>query len=235
MMSPTTASIPSNIQSLVDRAKDLYDKSFSTTTESDRPIAGSLHLSTAPGRVNLIGEHTDYTGGFVLPLAIGYGTVCCGRGSVIDKRGDECGMGNCRVVSANDPADIVAFRADPSAVPSATATWANYVMGVVMQYLPDLPDGKTLTFDMAVAGDVPLGSGLSSSASLEVAAAVFLEAIVNGEGGVSSSYMKLSQRDRKKERAVRCQRAENVFCGVPCGIMVCALVLYALYTSSYLL
>lgn len=145
-------------------------------------------------------------------------------------------MGNCRVVSANDPADVVAFRADPSAVPSVHATWANYVVGVVLQYLPDLPDGKTLTFDMAVAGDVPLGSGLSSSASLEVAAAVFLEAILNGEGGVSSSYMKLNERDKKKERAVRCQRAENVFCGVPCGIMVCAFsTICIIYTSSYLL
>jgi galactokinase len=96
----------------------------------------------------------------------------------------------------------------------------NYVQGVVLQYLPELKDDETFALDIAIAGDVPLGSGLSSSASLEVATAVFLESVMK-EGGVDSPYMKLVERSRKKERAVRCQRAENVFCGVPCGIMVC--------------
>ena len=132
----------------------------------------------------------------------------------------------------NNPKNIVTFHADPSAVPSSVTNqkWVNYIQGVVLQYLPDLlPDGNTtFTFDMAIAGDVPLGSGLSSSASLEVATAVFLEAIMtkdgvamDNSGSSTSCIMNLSERDRKKERAVRCQRAENVFCGVPCGIMVC--------------
>mmetsp|Transcript_31710 Transcript_31710/g.76781 ORF Transcript_31710/g.76781 Transcript_31710/m.76781 type:complete len:194 (-) Transcript_31710:535-1116(-) len=79
---------------------------------------------------------------------------------------------------------------------------------------------------MAIAGDVPLGSGLSSSASLEVATAVFLECILerHGVAAYRSSYKDnatttLTAKEVKTERAVRCQRAENEFCNVPCGIM----------------
>ncbi|KAL7507347.1 hypothetical protein ACHAXN_004543 [Cyclotella atomus] len=198
----------SNIQTLIDQAKDLFDKSYSSN-----PAPGSIHITTAPGRVNLIGEHTDYTGGFVLPLAIGYSTVCYGCGSIVKTKGTKC-----RVVSINNPRNIVEFDAIASALPSDSNKWVNYVQGVVLQYLPELKDDETFALDIAIAGDVPLGSGLSSSASLEVATAVFLESVMK-EGGVDSPYMKLVERSRKKERAVRCQRAENVFCGVPCGIM----------------
>ena len=203
------SSMPANIQSLVNKATDLFGKSYAD------PIDGCIHVTTAPGRVNLIGEHTDYTGGFVLPLAIGYSTVCYGRGSIVKKSNAT----KCRVVSINNPQSVVEFEADASAVPSETNKWVNYVQGVVLQYLPDLQEDETFALDIAIAGDVPLGSGLSSSASLEVATAVFLEAVMK-EAGVDSQYMKLSERDMKKERAVRCQRAENVFCSVPCGIMV---------------
>lgn len=210
MTSPSAC--PANIQTLIDQAKDLFNKSYSSN-----PNSGSIHITTAPGRVNLIGEHTDYTGGFVLPLAIGYSTVCYGRGSIVanDKDGTKC-----RVVSIHNPHNIVEFDAVSSAAPSSDNKWVNYVQGVVLQYLPDLKDGETFILDVAIAGDVPLGSGLSSSASLEVATAVLLESVMK-EGGVDCPYMNLDERDRKKERAVRCQRAENVFCGVPCGIMVC--------------
>ncbi|KAL3798413.1 hypothetical protein HJC23_005066 [Cyclotella cryptica] len=207
-MSPSD--VPANIQSLVENAKDLFDKSFSTD-----PIEGFIHVSTAPGRVNLIGEHTDYTGGYVLPLAIGYGTVCYGRGSIVKRTNGDM---KCRVVSMNNPQDVVEFEADPSSVPSVTNKWTNYVQGVVLQYLADLKGDEIFSFDMAIAGDVPLGSGLSSSASLEVATAVFLEALMR-ESGADALSMK-GDRERKKDRAVRCQRAENVFCNVPCGIMV---------------
>ena len=203
------STIPSNTELLVNKAKDLFDKSFSIN-----PIQGSTHVTTAPGRVNLIGEHTDYTGGFVLPLAIGYSTVCYGRGTIVTKSNAR----KCRVVSMMSPENVVEFDADSSAVPSETNTWVNYVQGVVLQYLSELKDDETFLLDIAIAGDVPLGSGLSSSASLEVATAVFLEAVMK-ECDVDSSYMNLTDRDKKKERAVRCQRAENVFCSVPCGIM----------------
>jgi galactokinase len=88
--------------------------------------------------------------------------------------------------------------------------------------LPDLQSDETFVFDMAIAGDVPPGSGLSSSASLEVATAAFLEYIMETKkaGMAYSSYMGEMTKDvMAKERAVRCQRAENVFCNVPCGIM----------------
>ena len=201
--------IPPNTQLLVNNAKDLFSKSFSVNA-----LEGSTHVTTAPGRVNLIGEHTDYTGGFVLPLAIGYSTVCHGRGAIVKKSNAR----KCRVVSIMNSDNVVEFDADPSAVPSETNKWVNYVQGVVLQYLPDLKDDETFVLDIAIAGDVPLGSGLSSSASLEVATAVFLEAVMK-ENGVDSSYMDLTDKDKKKERAVRCQRAENIFCNVPCGIM----------------
>ena len=211
-----------NIQSLIDQAKDLHIKSFSIN-----PTPGSLHITTAPGRVNLIGEHTDYTGGFVLPLAIGYSTVCYGRGSIIKKVDAK----KCRVVSINNPECVVEFEADLSARPSTTDKWANYVQGVVLQYLPDLQPDETFNMDMSIAGDVPLGSGLSSSASLEVATAVFLEALMK-RGGVDSAFMKSDDREKKKERAVRCQRAENMFCNVPCGVMVCVSFLCGILMST---
>ncbi len=93
-------------------------------------------------------------------------------------------------------------------------SWTWYVLGVVAQYLPDLPENTALDIKFAVAGDVPLGSGLSSSAALEVAVARFLECVL-GDYAFSSSDIKLPA----KARALRCQKAENVWCHSPCGIM----------------
>jgi len=142
----------------------------------------------------------------------------------------DCNADKCRIVSThNHNSTVEYFHASPSLSPlvGSTNKWANYVQGVVLQYLPDLEEDETFIFDMAIAGDVPLGSGLSSSASLEVATAVFLEGIM-GQRFAYSSYKKdglsqtttmMSSKEMKMERAVRCQRAENIFCGVPCGIM----------------
>jgi galactokinase len=236
----TLSDLPPNVPSLIARARDLFDKTFGEDGDDDVDRAGlPFHCSTAPGRVNLIGEHTDYTGGYVLPLAIGYGTVCYGRGG-IRARSSDSGIGAstifCRVVSmaGGDSAAVVEFRADPDSSPSSsTNKWVNYVQGVVLQYLTDLPDDETFVMDVAIAGDVPLGSGLSSSASLEVATAVFLECVMEGRGVAYSSFggkgrgyeATMSAREVAKERAIRCQRAENVFCGVPCGECVLQCVL----------
>jgi len=114
--------------------------------------------------------------------------------------------------------------------------WANYVSGVVAQFLPDLPPGKTISFDLAVSGDVPLGSGLSSSASLEVAVATFLERLIDRECGAGTAYSSSARvlemiekavvgpeeaiaTAKKIERALRCQMAEHRFANSPCGIM----------------
>ena len=130
-----------------------------------------------------------------------------------------------RIVSTKKD-HIVKFQASSSLSPS-TNKGLNYVIGVILQYIPDLPDDETFVLDLAIAGDVPLGSGLSSSASLEVATAVLLESILNKhhDGLAFSAYKKshdsatMSEKEVKMERAVRCQRAENTFCNVPCGIM----------------
>mmetsp|Transcript_13773 Transcript_13773/g.24921 ORF Transcript_13773/g.24921 Transcript_13773/m.24921 type:complete len:466 (-) Transcript_13773:71-1468(-) len=222
MISVSASDLPPNVQSLISQAKDLYYKSFGRDQVLSRPI----YCASAPGRVNLIGEHTDYTGGFVLPLAIGYSTICYGRGIIM--KYSDCNADKCRIVSThNHNSTVEYFHASPSLSPlvGSTNKWANYVQGVVLQYLPDLEEDETFIFDMAIAGDVPLGSGLSSSASLEVATAVFLESVMELHGVAYSSYKQshddasMSLKEVKMERAVRCQRAENVFCNVPCGIM----------------
>ncbi|KAL7554880.1 hypothetical protein ACHAWF_018426 [Thalassiosira exigua] len=209
---------------------DLFERSFGGFDGDGGGERATLlplvRCAAAPGRVNLIGEHTDYTGGYVLPLAIGYNTVVFGRGGVVADASGGGGGGaapTSRVASADRPS-VAEFAVGPDSTPSTSSAdaWADYVHGVAAQYLPDLPPGKTFAFDVAVAGDVPLGSGLSSSASLEVATAVFLEGILEGCSGAARSARgeaPTTAKEAKMERAVRCQRAENEFCGVPCGIM----------------
>lgn len=141
--------------------------------------------AVAPGRVNLVGDHTDHAGGLVLPMAIDRWTVVEGR-----RGGDEV-----RLVSAADPAPaVVPLRpGDPAAV---EPPWARYVAGVVAEVAP--AEG----FVGTVASTVPVGAGLSSSAALEVAVALAV-----GDPGPPVDL------------ARRCQRAEQLASGVPCGIM----------------
>ncbi len=144
----------------------------------------------APGRVNLIGEHTDYNDGLVLPCAIDFGTVVGAR-----RRED----GRVRVVAADFDDGIDEFTA---ATPIAHAQgWAEYVRGAV-QVL-----GSSGGADLAVAGDVPQGAGLSSSASLLVALIETFRRL-DGIEGMSATDV-----------AVMARRAENEFVGVNCGIM----------------
>ncbi|HMQ29269.1 MAG TPA: galactokinase [Chloroflexaceae bacterium] len=147
----------------------------------------------APGRVNLIGEHTDYNEGFVLPIAIDRATFVAARA-----RPDT----TIRVYSANfDEEDSFQLERIER---SAERPWSNYVRGVVKGLLArDLP----LTgADLLIESDVPLGSGLSSSASLEVSVGYALQLLNNinllGE-----------------ELALLAQGAENSFVGMQCGIM----------------
>jgi len=216
-ISKDMSSSTTNIQTLINQAEDLYEKSF-----GDREL-GNTNFNTfctsAPGRVNLIGEHTDYTDGFVLPLAIGYSTVVYGRGGIMKSTSST--DTRCRIVSTTTNS-IVEFQATSSLVPLCKSeAWANYVKGVILQYMSELQSAdERFVLDIAIAGDVPLGSGLSSSASLEVATAVFLECILNLNNNpycIDDSL--LYTREAKMERAKKCQKAENVFCNVPCGIM----------------
>lgn len=145
----------------------------------------------APGRVNLIGEHTDYNEGLVLPCAIDRQTV-----ALLARRQD----GRARVFS-RERGELRCFE---SAAPERSGDWLDYVQGVVfaLRERGIEPHG----FDLAIASDVPEGSGLSSSAALELAVATALDAC---EGlGLGA-----------RERARLAHRAENGFAGVPCGIM----------------
>jgi galactokinase len=154
-------------------------------------------IAAAPGRVNLIGEHTDYNDGFVLPMAIDRYVVMA-------------------AAEASDTDNGCAVRAYSSAVGETerlsyditdageVAPWARYVLGVMvgcrergMNHVP---------LDVVIESSVPLGGGLSSSAALEVATATLLEAIT----GCSLNNV---------DKALLCQKAEHEYAGMPCGIM----------------
>lgn len=153
------------------------------------------HSIQAPGRVNLIGEHTDYNDGFVLPCAIDYQTViACAR------RDDR----QVRVVAVDYDNQQDSFSLDAPIEPLSEPMWANYVRGVVKHL--QQRDASFGGVDMVISGNVPQGAGLSSSASLEVA--------------VGTVFQQLYQLKLDGAAiAVNGQEAENQFVGCNCGIM----------------
>ncbi len=153
----------------------------------------SGRIAFAPGRVNLIGEHTDYTGGLVLPASLGIGTW-----SVAAPRTDRI----VRVLSESRR-EITEFSldVDPS---KRRGDWSDYVAGVTWALQRE--DRRLLGADLLIASDVPIGSGLSSSAALEVSVAYALLGVAD---------LEMSRR----EIAVQCCLAENEFVGTRCGIM----------------
>lgn len=187
---------PATVLQVLHRARTFFSERFGH---------GPKYAAAAPGRVNLIGEHTDYNGGFVLPIAID--RVC---------------------VAAVGPSPAGVFRlasadAGPETVEVAPSTlddparferghWASYIAGVIsgVRWEAGSSSGDGTAWarglDIAVASDVPLGAGLSSSASLEVAVAAALE---------RAWSVPLAPR----VRARLCRRAEHEYAGVPCGIM----------------
>ncbi|WP_425231049.1 galactokinase [Sphingomonas sp.] len=149
---------------------------------------GPVTLWQAPGRVNMIGEHTDYNDGFVLPCAIDRRTVVA------------VGPGSDGVrVAAADLGEGDRFA--PTLPLAHGVPWADYVRGVARELLA--AGHRIPPLDLAIAGDVPLGAGLSSSAALEVAVALALT------GGAIDPV----------DAALTGQRAENNFVGCQCGIM----------------
>jgi galactokinase len=148
----------------------------------------------APGRVNVIGEHTDYNDGFVLPMAIERYTVMAAD---IAR--------NSTSFSIHDTQFNEAAKFDISKpVEKGQPKWSNYVRGVVAGF--QQRGVKIPALDVAMLSTVPLGGGLSSSAALEVCTATLLE---------SATGKKLDPI----EKALLCQKAEHEFAGVPCGIM----------------
>jgi galactokinase len=150
---------------------------------------------TAPGRLNLIGEHTDYNDGFVLPLALPYATT-----ATVTTRTD----GELRLHSVQRDAEDATLRVAELA-PGAAAGWAAYAAGVVWA-LREAGHDVSGGFDVEVDGDVPEGAGLSSSAALECAVA----AAVADLAGLDLDRAGL---------ALVAQRAENDFVGMPSGVM----------------
>jgi len=150
-------------------------------------------IAEAPGRVNLIGEHTDYNEGFVLPVAIDRTTAV----AVATREDDRV-----RVHSVDhDQRDD--FTLD-NARRHPMGGWRNYVRGVLWALLDSQLPVRGI--DLSISGDVPQGAGLSSSAALELA----LAGAICAASGVELPH---------REMALLCQRAEHMYAGVRCGIM----------------
>ena len=151
-------------------------------------------IVAAPGRVNVIGEHTDYNDGFVLPMAIErYAAMAAdvaiapGKISIYDTQFKE---------SATIDVSILVTKGQPK--------WSNYIRGVITGF--QNRGVKIPALDIVLSSTVPHGGGLSSSAALEVCTATLLEAVTG-------------KNIDPIEKALLCQKAEHEFAGVPCGIM----------------
>jgi galactokinase len=159
-----------------------------------RDLFGSPpRIFCAPGRVNLLGEHTDYNDGFVMPCAIGFSTRVA-----ISSRPD-------RKLVIRSEEFSEQFEFDLDSLPSrGKGVWSDYVLGVavMLQQIGHATPGASLL----VRGEVPIGAGLSSSAAIEVASALALMSL-NGAALPLPEVAKL------------CQKAENVFIGARVGIM----------------
>ncbi len=158
-----------------------------------KDLRGKIFVSSAPGRVNLIGEHTDYNMGFVMPCAINLKTVAIGRFTNHEREIsiESLNLGEKTKVSFDNI--------------NPTRTWADYILGPIFllkNKIGNLDSG----LDIIIRGNVPIGGGLSSSASCEVAISSLLNEMFNLKMG-------------KIEIVRISKRAENEFVGVPCGIM----------------
>jgi galactokinase len=155
---------------------------------------GKIHVIRAPGRVNLIGEHTDYNDGFVFPVAIESEVKILCR-----TRKD----GLAKIVSTVFPSETVEFSLQKKIEPGKPI-WGNYARGVAAEMIAA---GIPLSgMDALITNSLPVGGGLSSSAALEIA--------------VAKAMLLLAGLKMDENRlAVICQRAEQVFAGVPVGIM----------------
>jgi galactokinase len=152
-------------------------------------------IAAAPGRVNVIGEHTDYNDGFVLPMAIGHYTVMAAD---FTKAPSDS-------ISIFDPQAGTAAQIDISGkVTRGDPAWSNYIRGVIAGFQER--QVKIRGLDIVLFSTVPMGAGLSSSAALEVSAATLIEAATG-------------HKIDPIAKALLCQKAEHDFAGVPCGIM----------------
>ncbi|MGJ3349715.1 galactokinase [Morganella morganii] len=174
------------MKTVISKAQNAFEQCFGASPDM---------LIQAPGRVNLIGEHTDYNDGFVLPCAIDFGTV-----AAASRRDDQ----KVCVVAADYDNDRDEFDLSQPIEYRDNKLWANYIRGVI-KYLAE----RGFTFggmNIAVSGNVPQGAGLSSSASLEVVIGQTVKALYD---------LPVS----RETIALNGQQAENQFVGCNCGIM----------------
>jgi len=166
---------------------------FKQIFNTDQPIRTFF----APGRVNLIGEHTDYNGGHVFPCALTFGTY-----ALVAPRNDQ----SIRLYSVNFPnVGIIELSTQDQLEFQKEHDWANYPKGVIKEFT-DRDNQLKTGFDILYYGNIPNGAGLSSSASIELVTAVALQSILETTFS-SVDLVKMSQH------------AENEFIGVSCGIM----------------
>lgn len=175
------------LEQIVEKCKVAFEKEFGSS-----PTLGAY----APGRVNIIGEHTDYNEGFVFPMAIPLYTVYVGRPNGTDK------IQLFTLAQVDEPRKIeIPLPTTGARLSPGIPKWANYIKGVI-EHFPE----QLVGFDACVTTTVPLGGGLSSSASLEVATCTFLETL-------AKKTLPLV------DKALLCQKAEHTFANMPCGIM----------------
>lgn len=169
-----------------------------TLAKKFEQIFGTTHETTifSPGRVNLIGEHTDYNGGHVFPCALSFGTY-----ALVKPRQDQ----NYRFYSLNFEQEGVIEGTMTTIVNDPKDDWANYPKGVIDVFQKQFGTFAH-GFDILFYGNIPNGAGLSSSASLELAMSVVLQEVFQLEVSMVE-MVKMSQK------------AENEFIGVNCGIM----------------
>ncbi len=169
---------------MAERSAELFAKCFGHAPH---------WMVAAPGRVNLIGEHTDYNDGFVLPMAIErYMVIAADRHSAREV-----------TIHSATTGETASFNVRPP-IPRGEPGWSNYIRGVVAGFQER--GNKVAGFNAVIESTLPYGGGLASSAALEVAAATLLETIAR-------------RPLDPVEKALLCQRAEHEYAGVPCGIM----------------
>ena len=176
---------PEDLADLASRHRDAFRETFQGT--------GEVRLFFSPGRVNLMGAHLDYNGGAVMPTAID-------RGTLLGVRARE--DGRVRLATTHAPEG---FEASLDRLPrERTGSWVDYPIGVIRQLRGEARE--PVGFDLLVGGNLPIGAGLSSSASVTVGTAVALDALWN-------------LRAEPRRLIAAALFAEREFVGVHCGIM----------------